>query len=177
MSTILTGLGIVGVAISFGAKDMIADIFAGISIVFEGAFQVGEMIQLRNFEGRVESIGIRMTKIVSRDNSLMIINNKDLKEVINLSRLTSWVTVSVRISIAQSLPYVREVLEQELPAIGKKSELILKGPVFLGVRETNGTTGTITVTAECRSKDFGKTQSYLNEEVVELLKRKEIVLQ
>lgn len=109
---------------------MIADIFAGLSIVFEGSFRVGELIRLKNFEGRVESIGIRMTKIVSRDNSMMIINNKDIKEMINLSRLTSWVTVNIRISLNQSLTNVCEVLEKELPVIGENTELILKALYF-----------------------------------------------
>jgi len=116
-SAIVASLGVVGLALSFGAKDMIADIFAGTSIVFENSFQVGDQVEIGGFRGRVESIGIRTTRLVNSSMNVKILNNKDIKDVINYSKYTSWCSVSIKVPASQSLERIREIMERELPAI------------------------------------------------------------
>ena len=175
LRTILAGLGIVGLALSFGARDMIADIFAGISIVFEDSFQVGEIIQVGKFQGRVKSIGIRLTKIVGFDNSIIIINNKEIRDVVNLSRMSSTVEVAIKIPVSQSMKHVREILEQELPAIGEKTDLIIGTPQILEFSEIGERSFTIKIGADCQEKDAIIVRSTLNEEAMEILKREGIL--
>ena len=172
--TILAGLGIAGIAISLGAKDMITDIFAGISIVFEDAFKVGEYINVDGFRGRVESIGIRMTRIVGSGGNIKIVNNKDIRNIINLNKMDSEAQISIKISANESLEKVRDVMEKNLPEIGKKNDRILSGPHYVGVTEFSGTQITILITAKCQEEDLYPVTGFLNEEICELLMREGI---
>jgi len=175
--TILTSLGIVGVAVSLGAKDMITDIFAGISIVFEGAFKVGEYINVDGFRGRVESIGIRMTRIVGSGGNIKIVNNKDIRNIINLNKMDSEAQVYMKISAQESLENVRNILENYLPEIGKKNDMIISGPYYAGVTELAGTQITILITAKCQEKDLHPVTGFLNEELHKLMMREGIAIQ
>ncbi len=173
-SAIIASLGVVGLALSFGAKDMIADIFAGTSIVFENSFQVGDQVEIGGFRGRVESIGIRTTRLVNASMNVKILNNKDIKDVINYSRYTSWCSVSIRVPASQSLERVREIMNRELPAIGEKNEMILQGPFYVGAAEVHGTVVTLRFSAECEGRFIPKVTAFLNEEIIEMMKREGI---
>ena len=175
--TILAGLGIVGIAISLGAKDMITDIFAGISIVFEDAFKVGEYINVDGFRGRVESIGIRMTRIIGSGGNIKIVNNKDIRNIINLNKMDSEAQVYMKISANESLEKVRDVMEKNLPEIGKKNDRIISGPYYAGVTELSGTQITILIIAKCQEEDLHPVTGFLNEEVYKLLMREGISIQ
>ena len=175
--TVLASLGIVGIAISLGAKDMITDIFAGISIVFEDAFKVGEYINADGFRGRVESIGIRMTRIVGSSGNIKIINNKDIRNIINLNRMDSEVKVYLKISAQESLEEVRDLLENKLPEIGQLNDKIVSGPYYAGVSELTGNQITILITAKCQEQDLHPVTGFLNEEIYKLLSREGIAIQ
>lgn len=169
--TVLASLGIVGIAVSLGAKDMITDIFAGISIVFEDAFKVGEYINVDGFRGRVESIGIRMTRIVGSSGNIKILNNKDIRNIINLNRIDSEAKIFLRISAQESLEDVRNMLEEKLPEIGKMNDRILSGPFYAGVAELTANQVTILITAKCQEQDLHPVTGFLNEEIYKLLNK------
>ncbi len=86
--SLLAGLGIGGFAIAFAAKDMVANFFGSLMILFDSPFQVGDWIKVGNAEGTVEEIGFRSTKIRTFYNSLISVPNADLaaKEVDNMGR-------------------------------------------------------------------------------------------
>lgn len=173
-AAIVASLGVVGLALSFGAKDMIADIFAGVTIIFENSFQVGDTVKIGNFRGIVENIGIRTTKIYSRPNGVKILNNKDIKDVINLSKYNARVSVEINVPAMQSLKRVREILERELPLIGEKNEKILDGPYYYGASELHGYAVKLRIGAECEGKNFMGVSNYLYEEIIEMMKREGI---
>lgn len=65
----LASAGIVGVAVGFGAKDSLANLFAGIFILADAPYKIGDMIQFEDgLRGRVTDIGLRSTRILTRDN-------------------------------------------------------------------------------------------------------------
>ncbi len=86
--SVLAGLGIGGFAIAFAAKDMVANFFGSLMILFDSPFQVGDWIVVGQAEGTVEEIGFRSTKIRTFYNSLIAVPNADLatKEVDNMGR-------------------------------------------------------------------------------------------
>jgi MscS family membrane protein len=86
--SVLAGLGIGGFAIAFAAKDMVANFFGSLMILFDSPFQVGDWIVVGGAEGTVEEIGFRSTKIRTFYNSLISVPNADLatKEVDNMGR-------------------------------------------------------------------------------------------
>jgi MscS family membrane protein len=86
--SVLAGLGIGGFAIALAAKDMVANFFGSLMILFDSPFQVGDWIVIGSTEGTVEEIGFRSTKIRTFYNSLISVPNSELaiKEIDNMGR-------------------------------------------------------------------------------------------
>ncbi|HPJ39629.1 MAG TPA: mechanosensitive ion channel family protein [Spirochaetota bacterium] len=76
--SVLAGLGIGGLAFALAARDMVANFFGSLMILFDGPFQVGDWIIAGKSEGTVEEIGFRSTKIRTFYNSVISIPNADL---------------------------------------------------------------------------------------------------
>jgi MscS family membrane protein len=90
VSTILSGLGIGGLAFALAAQDTIANLFGSIVVAIDQPFKVGETVRIGANTGAVEDIGLRSTKIRLIDRSLVIIPNKlvSSEAIVNLSRFT-----------------------------------------------------------------------------------------
>jgi len=101
---LLAGVGIAGIAIGFAIKDSLANIFGGISLLFDKAFQVGDMIELESgIKGVVDDIGIRSTRVRTFNNELMIIPNGQLAN----GRVTNYnqPTLSARVVVSFGVEY------------------------------------------------------------------------
>ncbi|MBT7902983.1 mechanosensitive ion channel [Candidatus Woesearchaeota archaeon] len=84
---VLAGVGIAGLAIGFAIKDSLGNVFGGISLLFDKAFQVGDMVEIESgVKGTVVDVGIRSTRIKNFDNELMIVPNGQLAN----SRITNY---------------------------------------------------------------------------------------
>jgi len=91
VAAVLGSLGIVGMAVALGAKDFIANLFAGLTIFLDRIFEKGNWIQTPDVDGVVENIGFRATKIRRFDKALVTIPNARLAgdALINFSRMTN----------------------------------------------------------------------------------------
>lgn len=84
--------------IGLGAQSLIADIIAGVFIIFENEYDVGEIVSMDDFRGTVSEIGIRSTKITDAAGSIKIINSSDIKNVVSLSRGLSLAAIDCEFS-------------------------------------------------------------------------------
>lgn len=82
---VLASAGILAFAIGFGAQELIKDLISGFFIIFERSFHVGDNVTINNFTGEVVEIGIRKTKLRNWKNEYLLINNGDIRNIINLS--------------------------------------------------------------------------------------------
>ena len=91
VAAVLGSLGLVGMAVALGAKDFIANLFAGLTIFLDRMFEKGNWIQTPDVDGIVEDIGFRATKIRRFDKALVTIPNARLagEALINFSRMTN----------------------------------------------------------------------------------------
>ena len=71
MSSLIAGFGITGLAVGFAAQKTIANIFGTFGILSDHSYQLGDYINVNGFEGNVEEINMRSTKIRALDNSLI----------------------------------------------------------------------------------------------------------
>jgi MscS family membrane protein len=85
VKTVLTGLGIGGLAFALAAQDTLKNFFGSIMLIADRTFRVGDQVKIGANEGQVESVGIRSTRIRGLDDSLMTVPNSDLttQHVIN----------------------------------------------------------------------------------------------
>ena len=147
-ATLLASIGLLSLAISLGAKDIVADILAGLSIVFEKSYNVGDFISIGDFKGKVLEIGIRTTKIKDSDNSVKIISNHQISSVINYSKQNTRCVVKIGVPVDVSLAELRALFEKELPLVKKSNPFITKGPDFEGILEFKGNSMIIGISAE-----------------------------
>ncbi|MFT4662159.1 MAG: MscS family membrane protein [Patiriisocius sp.] len=76
-STIIAAAASIGLAVGFASQDILKNIFAGIVILFDRPFQVGDKIEVDNYYGEVTQIGLRSTRIVTPDDSMVTVPNAD----------------------------------------------------------------------------------------------------
>ena len=175
-ATLLASLGLLSFALSLGAKDLVTDILAGLSIVFEGDYQVGDIIDVGGYRGTVLEIGVRTTKLEGRGGNVKIISNRDVKNIINMTRENSWVPLELRISSDETLSDIEAFLAEELPAIGASIQEIVSGPYYKGILSFNNGVTTLSVVAECKEIDYYEVQRKLNRAVRDLFGRHNIKL-
>ena len=168
-STLLASLGLLSFAISLGAKDLITDVIAGLSIVFEGEYQVGDIIDVGGYRGEVLEIGVRTTKLEGRGGNIKIIGNRDIKNVVNMTRKNSWYPMEINVSSDQSLVGIEKVLDENLPQIGESIPEILSGPYYKGITSMGKGALTLSIIAECDEADYYVVQRALNHAVQEML--------
>jgi small-conductance mechanosensitive channel len=78
LSSVVTTLGIVGIAVSLALQDILKNVFSGLYLLFERPFRIGDEIQLKDFVGRVEHVYHRTTVILTDDGARVIIPNATL---------------------------------------------------------------------------------------------------
>lgn len=148
-TTILAGIGILGLVVGLGAQPLIADIIAGLFIVFEKVFDVGDIIVVDGFRGTVKEIGVRTTQIMDTGGNIKIINNADLKTVINMTNQLSLAVCDMSIEYGESLERVEAILKDKLPEIKAAIPDIKDGPFYKGVAELGDSAVVLRFVAKC----------------------------
>ncbi len=170
-ATLLASLGLATFALSLGLRDLVTDVVAGIFIVFEGEYQVGDIIEVAGYRGKVIEIGVRTTKLEGRGGNIKIIGNRDMKNVVNMTRKNSWYAAELTLSADTPVGEIESILDSELPGIGGRISEIISGPVYKGIIRLGGGTMTLSIIAECNEVDYHTVQRELNRELQEMCER------
>ena len=175
-NTLLASLGLMSFAVSLGAKDMLTDVIAGLSIVLEGEYQVGDIIDVGGYRGEVLEIGVRTTKLEGRGGNIKIINNRDIKNVINMTRKNSWYPLEISISTDRPLDQIEDMLQKKLPSIGESIPEVISGPYYKGVVSYGKGSVTLSIITECNEKDYHYVQRALNHAVATAFQEYDITI-
>ncbi len=103
VNSLVVSLGVGSLAVGLAAQDTLANMFAGFTLMLDRPFRIGERIQLASGEvGDVETIGIRVTRLRTLDETLLVIPNGVLtkEKVVNFSRPTRILTTRVEVGVA-----------------------------------------------------------------------------
>lgn len=131
--SLLAGAGIAGLAVGFGAQNLVRDIITGFFIIFEDQFTVGEYITTAGVTGVVEELGLRTTKIREWTGQLHIIPNGEIVKVTNFNRGQMLAVVELGISYEADLDQAIEVLRKVSKEAAEKLPAIVEAPVVQGV--------------------------------------------
>ena len=85
ITTIIASIGILALIVGFSAESLIADIVTGTFMLLENQYNVGDIVEINGFRGVVTSIGIRTTCITDNGDNVKIINNSEMKNILNRS--------------------------------------------------------------------------------------------
>ncbi len=88
IAPLLTSVGILGVAIGFGAQQLIRDFLSGIFITIEDQYGIGDIIETSEVIGTVESVGLRITRVRAQDGAIWYLRNGEILRVGNRSQGT-----------------------------------------------------------------------------------------
>lgn len=112
VTAILAGAGIAGLAIGFGAQNLVQDVISGFFTLFEGEYMVGDFVEIGGIEGTVEALTLRQTSIRRRNGSLAILPNGQINEVINYSKRYVKAVVDVGVAYEGDVSRALAVLEE-----------------------------------------------------------------
>ena len=132
-SAILASAGILGLAVGFGAQNLVKDVISGFFILFEDQFAVGDYVEAGEAVGVVEEIGLRTCKIRKWTGQLQIIPNGEITKVTNYNRGHMMAVAVVGIAYEEDIDRAVEVLRQECDAAHREIPSIVEVPVVQGV--------------------------------------------
>ncbi len=163
--TLLVSAGILGLIIGLGAQSLIADIIAGLFIVFDGIYKVGDIIVVEGWRGTVMEIGIRTTKIIDAGGNIKYINNSTIRAVVNQSQELSVIKTELSIFYDEDLEKVELLIKDYLPKITGRIPYIVNGPYYKGVNGMSNSSVELLFLAECDEHNFYLAKRALNREI------------
>ena len=167
ITAILASLGILALIIGFGAESLIADVVTGLFILLDNQYNVGDIIEVGGFRGIVSDVGIRTTSIMDTGGNVKIINNSEMKNILNRSDNSSKAVADF------SIPYETDLaaLEKKLPALLEEihrnhTNLFRAVPEYLGVQELGASAVVLRFVAEVGESDIYSGTRMLNHDLL-----------
>ncbi len=136
LGPLLAGAGIAGVALGFGAQSLVKDCIAGLFMLIEDQYGVGDVADLGEATGVVERFSLRVTVLRSVDGTVWHVPNGVVQRVGNRSQLWSVALVDVDVAYDTDLDHARVLLERAATDVCERpefSEQVLEPPRVLGV--------------------------------------------
>ncbi len=112
ITPILAGFGVVGIAIGFGAQSLVKDIVAGLFIILENQYRVGDVVKIADVSGLVESINLRRTVRRDMDGAVHTVPNGEIRVSSNFTKEWSRVNLNVSVGYGQDLDRVISVINR-----------------------------------------------------------------
>jgi small-conductance mechanosensitive channel len=134
ITPILASAGVVGIAVGFGAQSLIKDLFAGLLILIEDQYRVGDTVKVGEITGTVENLTMRATFIRGLEGALTVIPNGAITTVSNLSRDWSRAVIDVEVDYHENLERVMTLMLDTARALrAEQPHELIDEPTMLGI--------------------------------------------
>ncbi len=173
-ATLLAGAGILSLIVGLGAQPLIEDIIAGLFIVFEELFDVGDIIVVDGFRGTVKEIGIRTTQIEDAGGDIKVVNNSDIRTLVNMTSQLSLAICEVDIEYGESLERVEVMIKNNLESVKAAIPDISEGPYYMGVSALGASGVRLRFSAKCVESEKFQVERDLNRQIKLLFDRNNI---
>jgi len=150
---VLAGAGIVGLAFGFGGQYLIRDVIAGLFIILENQYRIGDVVELGAVSGMVEDISLRRTVLRDLDGTVHYVPHGEVKKASNLSQGFSRVNLDIGVAYGSDIGRVAAAVDRvgrELAADPRWREDIVQAPQFVRVQDLAGSAVIIKVLGETR---------------------------
>ncbi len=179
LGNLLTSLSIVGAALALSARESLENLIASFIIFLDKPFAIGDTVKVNTITGVVERIGLRSTKILTGDKTLVTIPNKQMVDSVvdNWSmRTLRRAEIKLELSVKTPIAKVEEIIEEIRKLLASNNERISPYSVFLKELSRTG----ITVTAEfftppIPGREFDELKENINLEIKKVLEKNEVV--
>jgi small-conductance mechanosensitive channel len=136
IAPLIASAGIAGVALGFGAQNLVKDFLSGVMMLLEDQYGVGDVIDMGEATGTVEAVGLRVTRLRGVDGTVWYVRNGEVVRVGNSSQDWARAVIDVGVSYEADPVRVRELLAEiahELAEDLEWGEVILEEPEVWGV--------------------------------------------
>lgn len=163
--SLLAGLGILSLILGLGVTSLVEDVVAGIFIIAEHLFDVGDIVVVDDFRGTIISIGIRSTQIEDEGGDILVLRNSSIESLVNMTNRLSYAICEIPIDAEESIERVEKILETGLTKMKEKINEIEHGPFYLGISEMHAEGVTLTFVAICQENAKYWIQRQMNREI------------
>ena len=155
VSSILAGLGIVAAVLTLAFQDLAKDFIAGISIVMEDQFEIGDNVMINGFRGDVIAMGLKTTRIRDYKGAVQIISNHMITEVTNYSLNPSLAEVTIHVDSDNDLDKVENIIKKTMETIDKTYDFLKGNTELWGVEMVDQNSVTYKLAVKTKTgKDF-----------------------
>lgn len=133
-TSILASIGIIGLIIGWALQDVIKDFAAGLFIIFDRQYEVGDYVDIQGFFGEVIEMGLKTTKVIAFTGEIRIFNNSTVGNVTNYSQHNSVLEIDVGIDYKENTDKIIKILEDLEDEI-RKLDGVKNDIKVLGVQE------------------------------------------
>ena len=165
LAPILASAGIVGLAVGFGAQNLVRDFLSGMFMLLEDQYGVGDIVDLGSASGTVESVGLRITTLRDGNGTVWYVRNGEILRVGNKSQGYAIAVVDVPVAPTADLGAVTELLSRvaaERVAGADLADDVLEPPDVLGVERVAADAVTLRVTVRVNPGKQFAVQRALN---------------
>lgn len=158
--SLIASLGVATAIIGLAFQDTIKDFLAGIFLIFDNAYAVGDCIEINGFKGEVIALGLKTTKIRAYTGEVKILSNSSFNEVINYSLNHSKIVISIPVHYNTDIEKLEKVLNDVKKVIEKEEDVYTMD--LLGVDEFKDSSINYAIILECSSMtQFGAKRKVL----------------
>ncbi len=161
---ILTGAGIVGLAVGFGAQNLVRDVISGFFLILEDQVRIGDIARINGVQGTVEQINLRTIVLRDGEGAVQVFPNGTITALANLSKQFAFAVVDVKVAYAENMDRVIGTL-REVGATMQKDAMwgsVVLAPLdVLGVESLADGAATIRVKFKTLPLNQGKVANEL----------------
>lgn len=170
----IASAGVIGLAVGFGAQEIVEDFISGFFIIFEGSFNVGEIVEIDGFKGAVLSLGLRTTIIENWLGEQKIITNGNISSMINYSRNDTIAIIDFGVGYDTDLNKLNTYMLEFVKAVEEKHDVVTETPQFLGVMELADSSINLRMIVKTETMKHFQVERDVRKELVEMLLSKNI---
>jgi moderate conductance mechanosensitive channel len=166
-TSILAGASVIGLAVGFGAQGLVSDIVTGFFILLEQQIDVGDYVTISTYDGIVEEVGLRTTRLRSFDGTLHFIPNRQIVTLSNHSRGNMRALVDIAIAYDTDIDQAITVVQSVCDQIAVNNENIIEGPNVLGVQTLGSSDVVLRVIAQTKNGEQWGVERMLKKAIKE----------
>ncbi|HHV62841.1 MAG TPA: mechanosensitive ion channel family protein [Firmicutes bacterium] len=173
-TSLLAGAGLAGLAVGFGAQNLVRDVINGFFILFEDQFGVGDYVAINDVSGIVEDMGLRVTRVRDFGGQLHIIPNSQISKVTNFMGAAMRVLFEVGIAYETDVERALKLLSEDFEKAKVEIEGIVEGPTVLGVSDFADSAIKLMIIAKTKPMEQWRVERELKLRIKQLFDREGI---
>jgi small conductance mechanosensitive channel len=163
--TIFAGVSIVAMVISFSAESLISDVVTGVFLLFDNVYNVDDIIEVDGYRGTVTKIGIRTTSIQDTAGNEKILNNSDIRNIINRSNKLSVAICDIQIDNKVEMSTIDKAFKEATNQIVANYKSDISHIKYKGIQSIEKDCITVRLQGNVLEKYIYEAQRYMYREI------------